>query len=112
MKSKAETFVGFAVRAGKIRTGQNTLATVKRIFLVIICKTASQNAVKNAEKYARKHGCPLYVTENAELAELIHKDGVKIAAITDKSLAKAITDNAAPDLKRLEVPNKSENSDD
>ena len=31
---------------------------------------------------------------------------------TDKSLAKAITDNAAPDLKRLEVPNKSENSDD
>lgn len=110
MKSKAETFLGFAIKAKKFRSGENTLATVKKIHLIILCRTASQNALKHAEKYAKKHRCKVFCTENKDLSELAHKDGIKIAAITDYSLAKAIETNAFPDLKELTVSEKRENS--
>lgn len=97
-KSKAETFIGFAVRAGKFRSGTNTLSTLKKAHLIIVCETAAENTVKTAVKYAEKYRCKVFRTCGAELAGIAHKDGIKIAAITDFSLAKAIIDNSAPYL--------------
>ena len=94
-KSKAETFVGFAVRAGKLRSGANTLSTLKKAYLILVCRTAAENTVKIAVKYAEKYRCAALITTEKELFEITHKDGVKIAAITDRALAKAIRDNAA-----------------
>ena len=99
--SKAETFIGFAVRARKLRTGANTLSALKKANLIIVCRTASDNAKENAVKYAAKYRCPLLVTADKDLSEIIRKDNVKVAAITDFALAKAINDNAAPTLTGL-----------
>ncbi|MBQ9485235.1 MAG: hypothetical protein IJU83_00185 [Clostridia bacterium] len=115
-KSKAETFVGFAVRAGRLRSGANTLSTLKKAYLILVCKTAAENTVKTAVKYAGKYRCNAFITVEKELSEIVHKDGVKIAAITDRALAKAIQDTAAEvftELCRSAADNKrNKNSDE
>ena len=100
-KSKAETFAGFAVRAGKMRTGANTLSVLKKAYLIILCRTAADGTRKNALKYAAKYRCPALITETKDLSEIIYKNGIKVAAITDRALAKALKDNAAPTFKEL-----------
>ncbi len=100
-KSRAETFIGFAVRAGKFRSGQNTLATLKKAYLIIVCETAAENTVKTALKYGAKYRSRVFKTCGTALSDLAHKDGIKIAAITDNSLAKAVIDSAAPQLTEI-----------
>ena len=100
-KSRAETFIGFAIKAGKFRSGQNTLATLKRAYLILVCETAAENTTALAIKYAAKYRCPVYGTVGVSLCDLTHKDGIKIAAITDLSLAKAVIENAAPCLTEI-----------
>ncbi len=95
-KCKAETFIGFAVRAGKFRSGTNTLSTLKKAYLILVCETAAENTKKTAAKYAAKYRCPALCSCGQSLEDIAHKDGIKIAAITDFSLAKAIIDNSAP----------------
>ena len=98
---RAETFIGFAVKAGKFRSGANTLSTLKKAYLILVCETAAENTRALALKYAAKYRCSALCTKNISLCDLTHKDGVKIAAITDKSLAQAITLNAEPNLTEL-----------
>ena len=100
-KSKAETFIGFAVRAGKFRSGANTLSTLKKAYLILVCNTAAENTVKLAKKYAEKYRAKALLSTERALSDIAHKDGIKIAAITDFSLAKAVTENAVPDFKEI-----------
>lgn len=100
-KTKAETFIGFAVRAGKFRSGFNTLATLKKAYVILVCESAAENTKKTALKYAAKYRCAALCTDKISLCDLAHKDGIKIAAITDFSLAKAVVENAAPNLTEL-----------
>ncbi|MBP5467058.1 MAG: hypothetical protein J6Y43_05810 [Clostridia bacterium] len=102
-KVKAETFIGFAVRARKIRFGFNTLAALKKAFVILVCGTASENTVKAAVKYAVKYGCKVFRTEIKTLSELTHRDGVKIAAITDLPLAKAVIGNVGNDFTEIVI---------
>lgn len=94
IKSKAETFIGFAMRTGKYRIGLNAVATLKKASLMIVCKTASENTVKSAEKLAKKLSCPLIVHSNKTLEEITHRENAKVMAIIDKDLSKAILDNS------------------
>ena len=97
-KTKAETFIGFSIRARKAKIGTNAVATLKRANLVIVCKTASENTKKEAEKLATKFRCPLLETKNSLLSDLTHKDNTKVMAIADTALAKAIIDNSESDF--------------
>lgn len=97
-KSKAETFIGFAMRTGKFRIGANAAATLKKAYLVIVCKTASENCKKEAEKLAKKLRCSLLETVTKTLDEMTHKENAKIMAIADEGLAKAIKDNSEKDF--------------
>ena len=54
-KTKAQTFIGFAIRARKCKIGMNALQTLKTIDLMICCKTASDNTKKQAQKIAKKY---------------------------------------------------------
>lgn len=97
-KGKAETFIGFSVRAGKFRSGANTLATLKRAYLILVCDTAAENTKQLAVKYAAKYRCKALCTAGRTLSDISHKEGIKIAAITDFSLAKAMAENASPEF--------------
>ncbi len=102
-KGKAETFIGFAVRANKFRTGLNTCGTLKRVNLFLLCNTASQNTLSEAKKLAKKYHTRLLQTKAEPLDCFTHKVNVKIMAITDRALAEAILNNSENDFIEIEL---------
>ncbi len=89
-KSRAETFIGFAVKTGRCRIGLNAVETLKRAEVVIVCKTTAENSKAKAKKLAEKFSCPFLVTVNKTLEEMVHKENAKVMAIYDKKLTKAL----------------------
>ncbi len=89
-RAKAETYIGFCLRARKITLGTGAVDCLKKgVYLILVCKTASENAFKLALKFARRHSCPLMVCKSG-LENAVHRPGCKIAAVTDSQLAGAI----------------------
>ena len=97
-KTKAQTFIGFAIRSNKYRIGMNAVQTLKKINLLIVCCSASDNTKKLAQKVADKYHCKLLTTKQVNLEEMTHKENSKVMAITDFALAKAILDNCEDDF--------------
>ncbi len=97
-KSKAETFIGFAMRARKYRIGVNAVGTLKKVNLILICHTASENTVKDALKLASRFHCTALLTKQKTLEEITHRENAKVMAITDSALSKAILDNSKEDF--------------
>ncbi len=91
-RSKAETFIGFAVKARKLVTGSDSVKRLKKAYLVLVCNSAAENAKKLAQNLSAKFSCPLLECK-IPLENLCNKSNCKIAAVTDTSLAKAIIDN-------------------
>ncbi len=90
---KAYTFIGFAMRTGKYKIGLNAVQTLKRAFLVIVCRSASENTKKESEKLAKKFHAPLIETVADDLADITFRENAKVMAIADNALSKAILDN-------------------
>ena len=99
VKSKAETFLGFVLRTKNYRIGLNAIQTLKKINLVIICKTTAENSRKKALQIATKMHAKAIITEQKTLEELTHKENAKIMAIYDAPLAKAILENIGTEFK-------------
>ncbi len=97
-KSKAQTFIGFAMRTGDFRIGANAVATLKRAYVMIVCSSASDNTKKQAEKQARKFHCPLIEPTEKTLEEITHRENAKVMAIANKDLSKAILNNLEKDF--------------
>ena len=94
MKSKPQTFIGFAVRKRALVTGTNAVdATRDRIYLMLVCDSASQNTKQEAQKIATKKRCPLYLSKQL-LDELTGKQNCKVAAMCDAQLAAAFVQYA------------------
>ena len=91
-RSKIETFIGFSIRARALACGSNTIATQKRVYLIILCSSASENTKKIAQKYCNKFRCDLLLCKKP-LEDIVYKQNCKLVALTDKNLAKAILDN-------------------
>lgn len=102
-KSKAETFVGFAMRTGKFRIGFNAILTLKRIGLVIVCKSTSENSLEKIKSAVKKYKCPLYMTTEKTLEEITHKENAKVMAIYDNKLVKAILQNVNQDFVEMSL---------
>ncbi len=93
-KTKIFTYIGFAKKSKKLLIGSTALKTAKKgVYLLFVCSTAADNAIKEAESYARKFSCPLVRCDGAPLAELVLKENCKVAAVCDKNLAEAILAN-------------------
>lgn len=91
--NKIKAYVGFARRAGKLSLGVNAIAAVKKgVYCLLIDKSTAKNSRKEAEKLSMRFACPLIEVEN--LGELTGRDGCKVAAIKDNSLAGAIVKEA------------------
>ena len=91
-RSKIETFIGFAIRARAFVSGSNSIATVKKAYLVLLCASSAENTKKLAQKYCNKFHCDLVLTHKP-LEDLCNKTNCKIAVITDKNLANAVLMN-------------------
>lgn len=103
IRSKPESYIGFALRAGKYRCGVNAISTLKDVKLLILCSTAAKNTRKEAEKLARQFHCKIVLSKAKTVEELTGKENCKLMAITDASLAKAIMDNLNGDFTQFEA---------
>ncbi|MBQ3165943.1 MAG: hypothetical protein IKD14_04250 [Clostridia bacterium] len=94
MQDKIRSYIGFAIRAGKVRTGVNAISTLKKsVPLLLLCSTASPNTVKDAVKLATNLKARLVVSKAETLENIFNKQNCKLAAIMEPSLAAAIIDN-------------------
>lgn len=90
IRSKIETYIGFAIKAGRYKCGANAAATLKRAELLVLCHTAAKNSVEECVKLAKRFRCKIVLSRAKTVEELTNKEHCKILAITDGSLAKAI----------------------
>ncbi len=102
-KSKAQTYIGFAMRKGSYKIGVNAIYTLKKAKLLIVCGTAGADTSKNAVKLAKRFGCQLLRLESLPLAEVTHKDYAKLMAITDTALAQAILNQSEKEFTILSL---------
>ena len=91
-KSKAETYIGFAIRKGSYKIGVNAINTIKKAQLLIICSSAGEDTQNKSKKFARKWGCKILQIKKP-LKEVVFRENAKLMAITDKVLAEAILEN-------------------
>lgn len=90
-RSKAESYIGFCIRAGKLTCGFNAVASQKKdVFLLLLCETASENARKEAVSLQKKFGCAVVLVRGVPLEDVVGKPNCKLAAVRDENLAKAI----------------------
>ena len=93
-KSKIITFIGFSIKARKVKFGVNAVKTLKgNVPLLIICHTASKNTVDECVGIAKKMSAKLIVSCAYPLEEVVSKPNCKLIAVTDVNLAKAVLDN-------------------
>ena len=92
--SKLLTYIGFAIKARKVRAGVNAISTLKGgVKVLIICETASENTFNDAVKLANKFNAPLVVSKTYKVEDIIKKEHCKLLAVQDDSLGKAILNN-------------------
>ena len=90
-KNKIETYLGFCIRARKIIFGVEMIERQKKgIKLLIADGAVGKNSLKPTVQAKEKFGCPLIMTDENLLGELLHRPAVKVIAITDENLAAAI----------------------
>ena len=97
-RSKAETYIGFCIKSGKLTCGFNAVALQKKgVFLLILCASASENARGEALKL--RFNYELLIASGRTLEEITGKPNVKLAAVRDTGLANAILTSGDENFK-------------
>ncbi|SFE38270.1 YlxQ family RNA-binding protein [Alteribacillus iranensis] len=91
MDNSFHSFLGLAARAGKIKTGEETVLKQMRnqsLHLVIVSGDASPNTQKKFRDKSSFYHVPLRMTSDRErLGQAIGKESRVIIGITDKGFA-------------------------
>ena len=89
--NKIETYLGFCIRARKIIFGVEMIERQKKGGKLLMADGAiGKNSLKPTVQAQEKFACPLIMTDEGLLGEILHRPAVKAIAITDESLATAI----------------------
>lgn len=90
---KIESYLGFAIKAGKAALGLNTIETIKKgVYCILLEEAAAKNSQKQARKLSARFACPLVVIGG--LGALVKREGCKVVALQEQSLAGAILSEA------------------
>jgi len=88
--SKIESLIGFAIRAGKVNFGLNSVVEFnKNPKLIIFSDKLAESSVKDIKKVASKCKSKLIMT-SVDLSVVTHKEGCKVISITDKMFSDGI----------------------
>ena len=75
INSKPITFIGFAIKARKVRFGVGAVGTLKpKVPLLIVCDSASDNTKKEVVKLATKLRSTLLIATDVKLEDIVHKE--------------------------------------
>ncbi len=96
---KIESYIGFCIRARKIFYGSGAISTLRGGAELIICdNSAAKNTKRMVKKFQNRFNCTvMYCISGFERA--VNKEGCKIVALRDKSLAEAIISSADENYK-------------
>ena len=90
-KNKIETYLGFCIRSRKIIFGVEMIERQKKgVCVLLVDGGIGKNSFKAIVQSCERLSCPLLITEENLLGELLHRPAVKAVAITDNNLAQAI----------------------
>ncbi len=99
MENKISAYLGFAMKANKVIFGFDNLKKYdKKLYLIIICKSANDKYNQFSLEKKKITNCDVYKTNNILLDDLIFKSNCKIIGIKNKELATAIINNKADNL--------------
>ena len=88
--NKIISYLGFAQKSNNLITGQTALKkTTKKLTLIMVCDTASDNLKDLAKNISNKHKCELIISK-VKLENLIKFNDIKILGLTDENLSNAI----------------------
>lgn len=88
---KIDCYINFAVRAGKVLWGIDSLERAKRTpFVILFDETLGANSAKQLNLYCQRKNAIAISLPKEYLNNLLKKTNVKVLSITDKSLAGAI----------------------
>ncbi|MGN0789327.1 MAG: hypothetical protein ACI4MY_05255 [Christensenellales bacterium] len=88
---KISCYVGFAVKSGKVIWGLDMLKKSKKPPRIILIDGAiGNNSAKEAEFYADKYDVDVLFLPEGSLGAMLKRNNVKLIAVTDDNLAKAI----------------------
>ena len=91
MKSKVETYIGFAIKKGSVVYGCDGIERYrKRMYLMLHTASLSDNSMSQLKAASVRVGCPLAQIDDFDI---LKKKNCKALAICDKSLADAICEN-------------------
>lgn len=86
---KVETLLGFAIKAGKVVFGTDRIeAYRKKIYLIIMCETLSENGKNKIRAMADK--VKVLQSTEKKVEEMTHRIGCKVIAVVDRQFAGAI----------------------
>ncbi len=89
MSGKAESIIGFAVKADKVIYGLDMLKEGKRKrYLIIFSPTVSDGSKQAILSVAKRDNVPIIISES--LIAALHKAGAKVIGIANKQMADAI----------------------
>lgn len=90
---KIFSYLGFAKKSNSLKIGQSQIKRcTQKIYLVLVCPTAGDNLKNLAHNVSKRHNCQVVETK-IKLEELSNIPDVKILAVLDENLAKAIEKN-------------------
>ena len=91
--NKIISYIGFANRSNSLIAGQTPLKrTTKKLFVILVCNSGSENLKNLAKNLAIKNNCQ-YIITKCNLENLTNIKDIKIIGIADENLGKAIIEN-------------------
>ncbi len=94
MRSKVESYMGFAAKARKLATGYNTclfMMEKKKLRLLILAEDLSENSKEKMINAAKQYKLPYRVYgEIEDLSHMTGTEGKGIFGLTDDNFAKVI----------------------
>lgn len=88
---KVKTYLGFAIRSGKIIFGvDKLLESNKKSHLIIICSTQNEKVTNKVIRYAETNNIPYIKLGELVLGDIVSRDNCKVIGVLDLNLAIAI----------------------
>lgn len=89
--SKYQTYINFAIRSGSVIYGlDNILNYKKNIYLIIIDTTFNLKNKYKLDTLQDVKKCKVVTQQSGLISDVVNKPGVKVIAISNKELSKAI----------------------
>ncbi len=88
-RNKIDSIIGFAVKAGKVIYGSDSLSVNRRYYLICMCDTTADNTRKKVIDIAQKRNVPLIISKS-ELCNAVGRNNCKVIALTDKQMSESI----------------------